>query len=438
MVLKLSIWDLRKMMTKINPNDLDGARTYFTGFDTKSYVTKNKQVQQEILERTLKVLLLTKNKIVFGASHLKNDLAIDLVQKEPLLFERNLIIPALRNEHNGDLSKVINSTKIDSTLFNTYVGWDLKDNTTWFREQILNGFKYENSILRNNFQYTNKKDIKSIVNMLDNSKYFDREISDANITDYIHEDDLKSFNMYQNLIYNISGARVVNCESSLDQENMIYDYSLSDIENRKVFLSDVEIFHRIFVEQVFNTIHKKNSIFNISFIDALEFSDVIDLREKIDDTNFISKYSELITKSSELIEKKDFIDLYSLEELLSISDSIHKNFKTDIENEVDKYLNRQQRDRDDKAIWEPIYNIIKSLNPMSSYTDNGENILYLTRNVYNKITTNKEQNNYLNFINHQDKVAKDLIKNMQIDNATSLVGVSSLLKKYIYEKYEIF
>ena len=423
-------------MIKIKPNDLNGARTYFTGFDTKSYVIKDKQAQQEILERTLKVLLLTKNKIVFGASHLKNDLAVELVQKEPLLFEKNIIVPALRNEHNGDLSKVLTSIKIDRNIFNTFVGWDLEDNTTWFKEQILNGFKYENSILRNNLQYTEKKDIQLIIDMFDNSKYFDRDISDANITDYLHKDDLKSFNMYQNLIYNISGARVVNCESSLDQENMIYDYSLADIENRKVFLSDVEIFHRIFVEQVFNTIHKKNSIFNISFIDDLEFSDVLDLRKKIDDTNFISKYNELISKSSELIEKKDFIDLYSLEELLSISEVIHKNFKADIENEADKYLHRQQRDRDEKAIWEPIYNIIKSLNPMSSYTDNGKNLLYLTRNVYNKITTNQEQNNYLNFINNQDKVIKDLLKNTQIDNATSLVDISSLLRRYIYEKYE--
>ncbi len=69
-------------MIKINPNDLNGARTYFTGFDTKSYITKDKQTQQKILERTLKVLLLTKNKIVFGASHLKNDLALAVLAND--------------------------------------------------------------------------------------------------------------------------------------------------------------------------------------------------------------------------------------------------------------------------------------------------------------------------------------------------------------------
>jgi hypothetical protein len=244
-------------MTKIDPNDLSGARTYFTGFDTKSYVTKDKKAQQKILERTLKVLLLTKNKIVFGASHLKNDLA--------------------------------------------------------------------------------HTDIK----------------------------DITSFKMYQNLIYNVSGARVVNCESSLD-------------------------------------IHKNNSIFNISFIDALEFSDVMNLREKIYDTNF----------------------------------------KSDIEKEASIYLKRQQRDRNDKtiqAIFEPAFNILKSMYvPSNLILDNKEHLTHLFRNVYNKFTTREEQNSYLDFINHQDKVVKDLIKSTQIDNASSLVGVSSMLKNYIYEKYERF
>jgi len=425
-------------MIKIDPNNLNGARTYFTGFDTKSYITRDKNVQQKILERTLKVLLLTKNKIVFGASHLKNDLALNLIEKEPILFEENLIIPALRNEHDGNLKKITNNQKLDLSVFNTYVGWNLSDNTTWFKKKILDGFSYENSILRNNLKFTSKQNIKSIIDMLDNPNYFDRDISNEKIINYIDSKDLKSFNMYQNLIYNISGARVVNCESSLDQENMIYDYSLTDIEEKKVFLSEVEIFHRIFVEQVLNTIHKNNSLFNISFIDALEFSDIIDLREKIDNTNFITKYNELILKSTELIKQKDYIDLFSLEELLSISENIHKNFKSDIEKEANKYFKMKNRNREDRAIWEPIYNIVMSLIPINSYIDNTKNILYMTRNVYNKITTSKELNSRVTYLEHQSKISRDLIQHTQIDNASSLIGISSLLMNYTYEKYERF
>lgn len=125
-------------MKKINPSDLVGARIYFTGFDNKSYVTTNQDEKLKILKRTLKVLLLTKNKVIFGASHLRSDLAIKIFNESPEILEKNIIIPALRNDHNGNLENVI-SEKLNINSISSYVGWDLLDNTKWFKEQISNG-----------------------------------------------------------------------------------------------------------------------------------------------------------------------------------------------------------------------------------------------------------------------------------------------------------
>ena len=425
-------------MNKLNPSDLLGARTYFTGFDNKSYISSNKNEKSKILKRTLKVLLLTKNKIVFGASHLKNDLALDLIQEAPAIFEKGLVTPALRNEYNSDLSKAINNPALDISIFPSYVGWDLTDNTTWFTERLYDGFKFDNSLLRNNIKNTSNKNINKIIKILENPKYFDRDLSNKKIIELLNPNDIQSFNKYQNLIYNVSGARVVNCESSLDQENMIFDYSLTNIEDKKIFLSDVEIFHRIFIEQTLNTLHRNNAMFNISFIDALNFNDILDLREKIDSTNFINKYDSLINKSNELIEKKDFIDFYSIEELMSISENLHINFNKNIEQEANKYLKSKRHYQEDKAIWEPIYNIIKSLNPLTSTIDTTKNLIYLTRNVYNQITTKKEENNYKQFLTEQAKVAKNLIKNTQVDNGTSLIETLKLIQDYSYNKYSNF
>jgi len=425
-------------MNKLNPSDLLGARTYFTGFDNKSYISSNKNEKSKILKRTLKVLLLTKNKIVFGASHLKNDLALDLIQEAPAIFEKGLVTPALRNEYNGDLSKAINNPALDISIFPSYVGWDLTDNTTWFTERLYDGFKFDNSLLRNNIKNTSNKNINKIIKILENPKYFDRDLSNKKIIELLNPNDIQSFNKYQNLIYNVSGARVVNCESSLDQENMIFDYSLTNIEDKKIFLSDVEIFHRIFIEQTLNTLHRNNAMFNISFIDALDFNDILDLREKIDSTNFINKYDSLINKSNELIEKKDFIDFYSIEELMSISENLHINFNKDIEQEANNYLKSKRHYEEDKAIWEPVYNIIKSLNPLTSTINTTKNLIYLTRNVYNQITTKKEENNYKYFLTEQAKVAKNLIKNTQVDNGTSLIETLKLIQDYSYNKYSNF
>ena len=425
-------------MKELKPFELQGARTYFTGFDNDSYVSNNKNEKMKILKRSLKVLLLTKNKIVFGASHLKNDLALDIIEEAPLIFENGLVIPALRNEYNGNLNQVVNNSTLDTSIFSSYVGWNLVDNANWFTEQLLNGFKFENSLLRNNIQYTSSQNISKIINTIENSRYFDRELSNEKITELIHPNDINSFNKYQNLIYNVSGARAVNCESSLDQENMVFDYSLSDIKEKKIFLSDVEIFHRIFVEQTLNIMHRNNAMFNTSFIDTLDFNDILNLREKIDSTNFINKYNILIQKSNELIKKQDFVDFYSIEELLSISENLYTDFNEDIEIEAQKYLKKKKLYQEDKAIWEPVYNIIKSFNPISSMIDQSKNVLYLTRNVYNKITTKKEEDIYKYFLKEQAKITQNLAQNMQIDNGTSLIETVKLIQNYSYNKYSKF
>jgi hypothetical protein len=177
--------------------------------------------------------LLTKNQIVFGASHLKNNLAINIIEEAPFLFEKDIIIPALINEHNGNLANVIYGDKF-SSIFKSYIGWDLRDNSDWFKEQILNGFKLDKSLLRNNLKFTKKNNINEIIYFLETMDYFDRDRSNGTIRDLIHEKDIVNYEKYRNLIYNTSGARVVNCESSLDQKNMIHDYSLTDINNRNI------------------------------------------------------------------------------------------------------------------------------------------------------------------------------------------------------------
>lgn len=425
-------------MKYINPNDLKGARTYFTGFDNQSYITKNKNKKIKILHRTLKVLLLTKNKIVFGASHLKSDLAKEILEEAPFLFEKNLLLPALRNEHNGNLKNVLSEKNdVDLKKFNSYVGWDLEDNTTWFQEKILEGFKYQNSLLRNNIQFTKNNNINEIIEKLEKLEYFDRDSSNI-ITSLLDKNDLQIYKRYQNLVYNISGSRVVNCESSLDQENMNFDYSLTDIENKKTILSEVEIFHRIFIEQVLNTLHRKNTLFDISFIDALTFKDVVDLRERIDQSSFIEKYNKLINKSSQTILKNDYIDFYSLQEILQLSNEIHLNFNKDIEKEAETYLNRQKTYSNEKKIWEPVYNIIKSLNPISSAVDQGKNLIYFTRNLYNVITDDKDKNIYQDFLEKQTSIAKNLLRSSDIENSTVLVETVKLLRQYLFEKYENF
>ena len=427
-------------MQEIKPFELKGARTYFTGFDDNSYVTNDDNQNILQLERSLKVLLLTKNKIIFGASHLNSNLSKIIIKKAPILFEKGLIVPALRDNYNGDITKALNNQfYFNKNIFNSYISWNLNYNISWYKEKILEGFQQEKSLLRNNLKFTTSKDIKCIINLLSESEYFDRESEIyTKIIFNIDNRDLNNFYKYQNLVYNTSGARAVNCESSIDPKNMLFDYTIQDIKNKNIILSDVEIFHRIFIELVLNTLHRKNTMFDAYFIDSLEFDDIVHLRESIDNTNFIDKYNELIKISSKLLETKENINFHNIYDLLETSEQIYNNFKKNIEIEAKTYLIRKKNYKEEKMIYEPLYNLVRSFNPVSSYMDRTKNLIYFTRNIFNIIKNKKQEDYHINLVNNQSSLAENIAKKCDIDNRTVLVEVFKMLRQYTFEKYEGF
>lgn len=133
-------------MQLINPSALEGARAYFTGFDNRSYVDKKDDEIKETLCRNLKVLLLTKSFISFGASHLRNKHIQILLQESPYLFEKALLIPALRSDHDGDITKVMSSVDISiqelaKECISKSIIWDLDENAKWFKLKMCEAFE---------------------------------------------------------------------------------------------------------------------------------------------------------------------------------------------------------------------------------------------------------------------------------------------------------
>lgn len=422
-------------MQYINPQSLNGARIYFTGFDHKAYAFgKSKEEKLKIIEKTLKVMLLTKNKIVFGASHLKSDLAKEFINKNPEIFEKSLVIPALRNEYSGDLSRVVGDLTLDLSIFTSYIGWDLQENTQWFKKKILEGFENERSILRLNLRNTAKQNINKIVTILKEKEYFDREVSENIIPKLIDKRDFLAFRKYQSLVYNLSGARVVNCQSALDQENMLFDYSLSDIKNRKIFLSEVEVFHRIFIDQVFKILEREK----IDFFSKLSFKDIIDLREKIENSNFILKYNSIIEKSTNLIQKQDYIDFYSCSEIIELAESIRKEFYEQIDKDAENYVMNKEVQEQEHAILTPITKLIfsfTSLGTIQNFIDNTKNIIFAINGIYNYIFSKQEVEYKKLFFKQQQEIAKSIINKTNPELTTSFIDIFKLLQDYYLTKY---
>jgi hypothetical protein len=141
-----------------NPNDLRGPRSYFTLIDPNNFQSKDEwNISKKELERILKVLLLTKEKVVIAASHLITDEAFDFFEGKEYLIKNGLIVPALRSEFRTfeELcsTKNISTNKnhiIDffSSNITEVVSWDLDENAGWFTQTIENEITNEDSYLR--------------------------------------------------------------------------------------------------------------------------------------------------------------------------------------------------------------------------------------------------------------------------------------------------
>ncbi len=86
---------------RLTNEDFNGAKAFYTGFD--DFTTKRKRdksIVKKSIERDLKVLLLTKNTVVCGASQIVNREAFDILYSNPIILQEKLIIPALREDKN--------------------------------------------------------------------------------------------------------------------------------------------------------------------------------------------------------------------------------------------------------------------------------------------------------------------------------------------------
>ena len=75
---------------------------------------------------------------------------------------------------------------------------------------------------------------------------------------------------FRDILYHISGARVVHCESNLPPANYI-DFSHKDMANGKVSLDKVSVFWKVFMEVVFESLNCP--YLPVEMLDLLTFED---------------------------------------------------------------------------------------------------------------------------------------------------------------------
>ena len=429
----------------LEAKDFSGARAYFTDLDHRIVDISLKQDNYEKnLERKLKTLLLTKNTVSLGATHLATEFAFNFFKKNPILLNEGLIIPALRRDRN-DFSELFNNKNIPKDKQNELVDfyhdnvkqvvrWDLNKNSGWFKETLLKDINNKGSVLRNNLKL-DEIAIKTLSQKISDEKNLSREIIELFIADF-SEDKKKIFRNYRELLYSISGARIVNCESALPQENYI-NYSLTDIKKRQTLLNEHQIFRKFFLELTFESI--KNKPLNIELLDCLSFNDIIELRQIFDNTEFKDKYNSLIQDTINLIEKDNNDSLFNMNELMTIRSELQKNFKNVIDTEIVHFFEKLKAKKKitntinfTKGTFSIGIGVAGIFNPIASIIGVAFDSPAYLMNSFKVLKNNTDIKNENQYIKDKQKILNTIVDRNDFKDKTLLTDSLSTITNYVF------
>ncbi len=426
-------------MKRTESADLQGANAYFTNFDNRIVASSNNfEVLERHIERNLKVLLLTKNNIVCAASHLINPIAYKLFSSNPILLEKEMVIPAFRKDKK-EISELFEGKKIShkrkkdyTSFYNDFLSktvlWELQENSTWFRDTFVRGLASENSVIRSNLRHLSTRKIKDLIQKIQGCKILDRGTIDRLLAHFDTHSQLILRN-YRELVYHMSGARVVNCESTLPQENYI-DYSFTDLKNRKTHLSELQIFWKIYIELLLEMLNRYK--FPIEVLDYLSFEDIHSIRQPILNSNFIENYNYFLHCSVDFISQNNEIDiLYNAQELMKIREALECQYKEIFKSQLSSYFKRESLHYSKKFLknsaniglgFLPIPNIINGVLGLVN------EIKPAYFNIYQSFVNAKAISNYDYYIQEKEYVLKNYINKFDIREGTEMVDMIKLIQ----------
>jgi len=352
-------------LVKHLPSNLIGPRTYFSLIDKNNIKqAKNWPEYKSELDQVLKILLLTKDTIVIAGSSLCNDMAFDYFseQDKASLFKNGIIKPAIRSQFSN-FSEVFNdrikhkkenlSDEINQFFtenISEIVPWNLYDNSNWYKNQIAEQVNNTDSVLRTNLRNIDKISEKRFVELLSNEfselektkNYFDRDKISKDVQIKFDGESRTAITQFLDLLYYISGSRVVNCENYVPQENLIY-YSHATMNFGNKIISDKSVFYNIITQIILSDVY--DNTFPIDIIKNISFKDIITLRDsnKTKSKLFREKYEEClkVAQNIQTIQDKDTL-LLSLNELSLLSAEIKTQFRESITDELATFRSKMK------------------------------------------------------------------------------------------------
>ena len=306
------------------PEALTGPRSYFTDLDPK-----DRSYDQRDVVRKLKLQLLTKQSIVVAASSLFHDLGFRLFSSDTGLtkcLQHGIILPAIRDEFDGvegffsaknTVGYTLDSTSYFGSNTRHYVPWSLSENTQWFQKVFIDNVTDKTSLFRSKSQLSDSAAI-DLIAQLDNcikgkpdgQRFLSRD-DISHVASSMGHGVSDFANNFANLIYRLSGARVVNSEGHFPQSNLI---NLGFAGNEQQ-LADGRIFWELYIEAVVSNITSAARL-SEERLDSLSFEDILAIREGLFDVAFAETFDSLMK-----LAKAD-VDIHDPNRLLMTQDEI--------------------------------------------------------------------------------------------------------------------
>lgn len=451
-------------MERIKPINFQGPRAYFTDFDYKIVRFKHhKETYRREIERRLKVILLTKNTVVCAASHLTHEFAYNLFKDNPILLTEGMVLPALRRDIE-DITDyleekapreypVVQDLEIKSYLkenmkdfyrdhVNKVVDWELIENTAWFRENLLKALNNDYSVIRRNLTNLPKGKLNFLINEIEKNDILTREMIFKSISTWSSREQKTLLN-FVNLVYHMSGARVVNCESALPQENYI-DYSLADFSKHRSMLSDTKVFLKTFFELSFETLYRNT--LPVELLDTLSFEDIYYLRKPLENSSFRRKYDNLIQTSLEIIrdsETNSDVSLCDIEKPLEILEEISKTFEEVFKQELPEFLKKKHQEitKDMRKSTLSLGLGVAGFVPCVSTITTLLSLPSISREFFINLSqgfrSRKEINDYNLYLKNKEKTLHQMIEKYSISERSTFLDVLELLTNTISVKLRI-
>jgi len=312
-------------------NDLYGSKAYFTGFDyliINSRKKKDKYIAE--VERSFKILLLTKNHVICPLSHFYTPEMFRFLKRNLSILTEKLIVPAV-GSHVRSPEEYLKAYEIGtkhnlplplkSEILSFYSEY-LKNPVIWnsiglmgdFKNSLLTALDSPDSILSTNLHHTTALPRAQLIRTIGGKDAVTRYDVNQLIKNWQAADKLILKN-YCNLLYHRIGARHFQLECSLPITSYV-DYSKDQLLNKKVLLSEQQVFLKLLFERMYSLLTGK--LLNVSLLDSISYKSLAEVKVRLNHSDFTTAYNDLIEKTLHAfsIEDPDFEFDYIADPLL--------------------------------------------------------------------------------------------------------------------------